>query len=527
MYQGKYLQENRKESSDAQKSVSRENTPPVVPAGTVPERTPSTRTTAPNASPRRQRRRNSRRSGKLFYSLYFLFILVVLIATFAGLNWLRGWLTDYEAAQPTVKAEQIFHQLFSDPQWDQLYEASGALDSVFEGKEQFISYMNNKISSAELTYLETSAGLSGDKKYVVRLGDEKIASFTLVDKNSDSGAGTDNMGTLPDWQLGTVEVFFARNHSYLIEKKDGHTAYVNGVPLDDSYTIQIATTKAEEYLPEGTAGISMCIQQINGLVTLPTVTVFDENGSQMEVTYDESTCTFTERTESNTISIDEEEVAVDAAKTYCLWMIKEITSKATVAKYFDSSCDTYRSIVNTTELWMQSHNGYEFTDISITGYCHYTDDLFSARVSMNLNVTRTDDTTKTYPYLQSLIFKKNDSGKWLCIKATNVDISQPVGIVRLTFMQGETQLSTGFYNTDVTEIVTPTVSPVPEGQIFSGWVTITEDETGNTVYTLVFQPDETGRVTIPEGTTLMPMTLYALFEDAEAASANTGTTEGA
>ena len=33
------------------------------------------------------------------------------------------------------------------------------------------------------------------------------------------------------------------------------------------------------------------------------------------------------------------------------------------------------------------------------------------------------------------------------------------------------------------------------------------------MYNLQFQPDEEGKVTIPDGTTLKPMTLYALFQN--------------
>ena len=33
------------------------------------------------------------------------------------------------------------------------------------------------------------------------------------------------------------------------------------------------------------------------------------------------------------------------------------------------------------------------------------------------------------------------------------------------------------------------------------------------VYNLQFQPDEEGKVAIPEGTILKPMTLYALFQN--------------
>jgi len=95
---------------------------------------------------------------------------------------------------------------------------------------------------------------------------------------------------------------------------------------------------------------------------------------------------------------------------------------------------------------------------------------------------------------------------------TPQDVSEPVGKVRLTFKQGDVELTTGFVATDAKEVVTPKV-PVPEGQVFSGWITVSENEEGATVYNLEFEPDETGIVAIPDGTTLRPMTLFAWFQD--------------
>ncbi len=467
---------------------------------------------------KKKKKKGPRIGGVIFYTLYFLFILAFFLATYLGLNWLNGWLTDYEMAQPTVKAQAVFDQLFTDPDWGALYEAAGAKDSAYEGKEQYVNYMEAKVGSAKLNYMETSAGLSGDKKYLVRLGDEKVASFTLVDKNEVGQASLENLENItdiPDWTLGRVEVFFTREGSYRIEKVDGHVAYVNDVALDDSYTIQIATTKAESYLPEGTTGASICTQEVTGIMELPTVTIYDKNGTQMEVTYDEATRTFVERTTSNTITPEQEEQALEAAKTYCLWMIEEVTDRGKLAKYFDTSAEAYKTITRLGELWMQGHAGYEFVDPQVSKFASYGDDLFSVNVSLNLNVTRKDGTVKPHEFNQNLFFRKNDSGKWLAIAMSNEDIYQPVGKIRLTFMDGETQLTSDFYTTDAKQIITPII-PIPEGKVFSGWVRQTVAEDGTTTLTVMFQPDETGRVAISEGTQLEPMTLYALFEDAAA-----------
>lgn len=509
-------------------------TPAKRPA-TPPQQTPA------QQAPTKKKKSGPRLGGVIFYTLYFLFILLFFLATFIGLTWLHGWLADFEMAQPDGKAEQVFTQLFTDPDWGALYESAGAKDSAYEGKDAYVTFMEEKVGDAALNYVETSAGLDKyTKKYLVRLGNEKVASFSLVDKNQVDSASLDNLdkiADIPDWQLGSVEVFFNREGTYYIEKLDGHTAFVNDVALTDEMTIQVATTLAEEYLPAGTTGASMCTQQIDGLMSLPVVTVFDKSGKQMEVTYDEATRTFTERLESNTMSDEEKNIALDAAKVYCQWMIKEVTDRGTIAKYYDPSSETYNNIVKTTELWMQSHGGYTYSNESVTNYARYGEDIFSVSVSLSLDVTRTDGSVKNYPYSQSLFFRKSDTGKWLCFAATNKDVSAPVGRVRLTFMNGQNEVHSQFYGTDSKEIVTPVV-PTPDGKVFTGWVTVEKDASGATVYNLQFQPDAEGKVSIPEGTNLRPMTLYALFQNpdeqtiapapaAESADAETPETEGA
>lgn len=521
---------SEKKAAPAKKPVFDQDAP-VKKAAPAQKPAPKKQPAAEAEMPKKKKKKKGPRlGGVIFYTIYFMFIFAFFVATFFALRFVNGWLLDFEAAQPTHKAEQVFTQLFTDPDWGALYESAGAQDSPYEGKEEYVNYMEAKVGSAALNYMETSAGLSGDKKFIIRLGDEKVASFTLVDKNNVGDASLDNLGEIPDWQLGSVEVFFERVGDYLIEKVDGHVAYVNNVPLDDSFTIQIATTlAAEEYLAEGTTGVSVCTQKITGLMEKPEVVIFDKDGNQMEVTYDEASRTFIERTESNTMTDEQKDVALEASKTYSLWMIEEVTDRAKIAKYFDATAKPYKDIVTLGELWMQGHAGYAFKNESVTKFASYGEDMFSVYVSLDLVVTRKDATEKTYDFDKTLFFTKLD-GKWKVTDWTNVDVSQPIGKVRLTFMDGNTELLSKMFQNDIDEIITPVIN-APAGQVFAGWVRQDVAEDGTTTLTVVFQPDETGTVSLPDGHVLEPMTLYAYFEDASSAAAADAavpeTTEGA
>lgn len=523
MYQGKFDSNNKRTEVDVYELLEQRNKAAARKA--APVREPAKKQPAPQkqAAPQKQpvpqkqprkaapveeeapRRRGPRLGGVIFYTFYFMFILLFFVATYFGLQWLQGWLVDYEAAQPTTKSQEVFDQLFADPDWSALYDMAGIEDTQYEGKEEFISYMENRTSGKELTFQETSAGISG-KKYVVLMEGEKIGTF-MLDGESES------LTAIPDWELGAVELFYDREESFLIQISGDHTAYVNGVALDESFTIQIATTKAESsgLLPIGLTSEKVYTQRIDGLMAVPTVTVTDASGKEINVNYDAENKTFIAESTGSVISEEEKTVALEAIKAYAEYGIKE-ASRQKVAQYFDANGEAYDNIMETVLAWTKDNRGYSFANDSVTGYAKYSDTMFSVYATTELTINLTDGGTQVKPINSTLLFEKQN-GKWKVIRMSNADISEPVGEVRLTFMHDDVQLDSKFVENDAKELQTPLVS-APEGKVFVGWMIKTVNAEGKVEGTLVFQPDESGNVSIPMGSTLEPMTLYAYFEDA-------------
>ena len=488
---------------NAQKAAER----PLAPA---PQRQPKRQTEVEVV---KQQRKGPRLGGMIFYTFYFLLIFVFFIGVFVTLNWLNGWLKDYEAAQPTVKCQQVFDQLFGNPDWAQLYRLAGdptgtgtnKYDTQFEGVNEYAAYMNNKVAGQKLNYVETSAGIGTKKKYIVRLGSEKLATFTLNGYTEEQ-----KITAIPDWQLDGVEIFVNRQESIKIRKLENHVAYVNNQPLDDSYTIQIASTKADENLaPENR--IRTSIQEVTGLLTTPQLLVYDQTGAPIEVRYNPDSGMFEEQTSAIAMTEEERSAVFGALEAYAGFMINASGSRAAVAKYFDGSSRTYNDIIKMNgELWMNADRGHEFRNEEILGYTKHSDTLFSVRASMVMHVINKDSTEKDFNVLQSMYFTKKN-GNWVCTEMTNEDITAPVGEVRLTFCDlAGNVLSSDFYATDTPSLITPVVE-APAGKVFSGWSTITTNEQGQKTWNLMFQPDETGNVTLGVGYTLTPMVLYPLF----------------
>ena len=470
--------------------------------------------------PRRQveneavlQKRGPRTGSMVFYGFYFGLILVFFVGIFITLNWLNGWLGKYEAAQPTIKCQQVFDQLFANPDWAQLYRLAGdptgtgtnKYDTQFEGQDAFVRYMTEKVGSQQLSYVETSGGLTG-KKYLVRLGTEKLASFTLLGQQ-------ENIIDIPDWQLGEVELFLNRNQSIKIRKMENHVAYINNNPLSDDYTIQIASTKADERQAAENR-IRTSIQEVDGLLTTPELLVYDQTGAPIEVRYNADSGMFEEQISAIAITDEERSAVFGALEAYAGFMINASGSRAAVAKYFDGGSQTYNDIVKMNgELWMNADRGHDFLNEEIVGYTKHSDTLFSVRASMVMHVKNKDNTEKDYNVTQSMYFQYKNN-KWVCTEMTNEDITAPVGEVRLSFYDlAGNQLSSDFYSTGIKSLTTPVVT-APAGKVFKGWATVETNDQGQKTWNVVFQPDEMGNVTFPDGYNLVPMKLYPLFQNA-------------
>ena len=520
-YQGKFSQARNSEASANLNETRTTETSAVkkVPSATAvaqnapktsasPKKRPAEKAASPagqtppvKAGKARKKKKKANRTVTIvFYTCYFVMVAALLAGILFLRSWLVDYLTDYEASQPTTRCEEIFQEYFADPDWAALYTKAGLSDTAYESSEAFRDYMNAKVGTRELAYVETSAGLSGGHKYLLKLDSETIGYFTLVDQGS------------ADWQLGQVVLNHSYNQSVTIQTMGGITVYVNGVALTDDHTIQIGTTKVEEYLPDGVHGPRIYTLYLDGLMNAPEVTATDDQGNPVEITYHADSNLYEVLTAENTISTEEYDRVLLTAKTYALRMIEKAT-KNELAKYFDSTSDSYKTIVS-IDPWMQEwfFKSYEWGEESITGYYRHNDKLFSVHVNLSMFVTRTDETIKEYAVNHSFLFEKQGS-TWKCVNMTNVDFREQSAMVRLSFLLGDTVIFTNLFPEDTDSVTLPTVT-APQGKVFSGWYRLDTAEDGSMSYTQVFAPQEDSKAVLPAGTHLTPMNLYALFENA-------------
>ena len=474
MYQGKYIKDN----------ASQQTTPP--------------------RRPRRKKNTKATRGTKIFYWAYAGGIAVFFIIMACILSPLRDWLVKYEASQPNYKRDQVYQELFADPDWEHIYTLAGVEGTRFDNKETFAAYMEQLVGDQELTCLETSAGLSGDKKFIIKLKDQKIAAFTLT-------GGADKDTEIPQWQLGKVEVFFSGDKNVIVEKLPGQTVYINGVALDDSYTIRTLSTVAENYLPEGVHGFRLTHQKVTGLLTEPEVEVKDALGNSTALTKDSESGIYKQTLPSQQASEEEKLLALTAVQAYAKYMIRKVDI-GEIGKYFDSSSAIYNTIAKSEVGWMQSYSSFDFSEAAYSNYYRYSDTLFSIYVDVTLNVHRNNGSVKEYDLSNTLFFTKDSNGKWLVTEMTNLDVQTTREQVRLTFMDGDQVLSDAMVDKDAKMVTLPNVE-IPAGQTLN-WVKQEDNGNGEVTLTVVFSATETGEIYLPESYSLEPMTLHTLFEEA-------------
>lgn len=454
----------------------------------------------------RQRNHGKPRIGTIvFYSIYGFFVTAFIVTVFVAMSFLQDWLVRYEASQPEHKAEQVFQGLFSKPDWADLYSLADIPDTPYEDKNSFADYMTKKVGSTALTYEETAAGLSGDRKYIVSLSGEKLATFTLT-------GGSDLQSEIVNWELGTVELFFQRTESILVEKLPEHTVYINGKPLDNSHTVRKSYTGAEEMLPEGVHGYRMEQQYVDGLLLAPEIAVKDEKGNPVTMVKNPDTGILTPvLPEFSPMTEAERERILDAAKAYSLFLTRKIT-KGELANYFDKTTTIYKDIV-TAEAYVQPFDRHEFLtdENSVLEFCRYSDDLFSARVVMTMRQFRSGWKTKDFHMNTTFFFTKNADGVSLVTDLTNVAIQDIKEEVRLTFYNGDSVLSSQMVDSKATTLELPSVT-APQGQYLKGWAIRENDGQGKITMTIVLTPGENGIAQLDPQNPLEPMTLYPVFE---------------
>lgn len=435
-------------------------------------------------------RKGPRTGTLIFYTAYVMLIVFFIVGMRIHLKDLDRKLVEFEHAQPHTQSQLVFEELFTDPDWALLYDLAQIPDTRFDGREEYAQYMEATYGSQTFTYRETHSGLRDIRTYDVVCGNSHIGSFTLTTVPASDPV---------QWCFGALTLLPEYTESVRIEKLSGHTVYVNGIALEDSYTVRSTSVCADEYLPRGVYNVWVHTQLVEGLMVEPQVTAVDELGQPVDVVYDPVTDTYITGDSTTKPTDEESQQALDTLKQYVRYQVDHLLTTK-LDGYFDLESPFYLELLE-SEPWMASNFPPTFADERITAFYRCSEDVFCVWVDCTAFVKRNNGTVKEYHVAQSMLFQYGENGLF-CIGSTDRSAQWLEPQVRITFMSEDMLLSSELYPESNITLQAPLLGTASADSL-CGWLCA---DTG-----MVFTPDSNGLITLPEGMTLSSMVLYAQY----------------
>ena len=303
----------------------------------------------------------------LFYKVYFSLLAVFAILLIIFAICLNSWLADYNEGIPETVSKNFFEDNFLKLDVDSIIELSGIQPVEFETEDDLKSFIESQLTGKELSYTSISSGTDDNsKKYIVKSGDYKIATFTLAQNEKK------------DWYPSSLLLHLPASYEKEYRILDTSKLYLNGTEVSEKYVTERTPDISAEYLPEDVKAPEWVTYSIKGLTAEPEVKIVDRNGANPALTEENGILC-----EDIIYDEPEEEIVstlLAAAKQYAKCMQND-ASKASVLVYFESGTDLYNSIRTAENMFVWDHNGYAFEDEKVSEFFRYDENTVSVRIS--------------------------------------------------------------------------------------------------------------------------------------------------
>lgn len=321
-----------------------------------------------------------RKSVPLFWKIFISVVVGVLLLIHGALFWFYGFLKDYEAAQPVHVAEEIFNTYFANFSPEEYLALCSDDSAKYETKENLTAYLDTLTGNAEITYHSVSTGMQDTLQYVVRAGDTKFASFTLV-------KDTENSSRFTHYKPGSFALYTDAKTKVDATVPTGYTLYLNGVEVTGEYIREEnIPTPSCEHMPEGVQGITLVQYQVPGFIEPPAVEVRSPAGEAAAVTEAEPGVYTAAVVSDQQLADQYSDWFIEAATKYAIYMQYDSRVAAmqfsSVAPYFDPDSKLYEDIRTVENGFVIEYERYEIKDEKAFDFIRYDDNTFSCRVTL-------------------------------------------------------------------------------------------------------------------------------------------------
>ena len=160
----------------------------------------------------------------LFYKVYFSLLAVFAILLIIFAFCLNSWLADYNEGIPETVSKNFYEDNFLKLDVDSIIELSGIQPVEFETVDDLKSFIESQLTGKELTYTSISSGTDDNsKKYIVKSGDYKIATFTLAQNEKK------------DWYPSSLLLHLPASYEKEYRILDTSKLYLNGTEVSEKY----------------------------------------------------------------------------------------------------------------------------------------------------------------------------------------------------------------------------------------------------------------------------------------------------
>lgn len=331
---------------------------------------------------------------------------VLLVAVAAVALWFfHSFLEKYEAATPNAALDRYLTWVDTED-YESIYESSNFEETHLNTKAEYIQYLKSVYDNAEdLSVRQQVTSSDTLLKYSVYSGNVKLSNITLAKDPAGDGSA---------WYVTTEPQY---QEAFTLIASDDVRVTVNGTEIHlldlkrEEVQAELFPTieEAEIVLP------TVYSYTLEGLLNPPTVTALTLNGDKCVVVNEGQTVRVLSPT-ADTVKAEEEALAIEAATTYAKFVARD-ASMTKLLEYIHPESQLYKTIRNFSNVWFNTHEGYDFGEITVSNFSRYSSDDFTCIVSFQPTYIFEGETVNAAPVNYCMTFLQVD-GEWMLYSLT-------------------------------------------------------------------------------------------------------------
>lgn len=316
-----------------------------------------------------------------FYGGVGIFLLVVVIGTLVTMNWLWGYLDEYEKGTVDYAFDR-YVSLVNQKKFDQIYEDSGFKETEFAPKSDYIKNLSKRYEKKleHPSFLKIMSKNAEKVSYELRDADKKIDTVSVV-KTADGYV----VKTEPPKFLPAIQINAPHGIDITVNGKSLDEGYISGEPNE---VVQFLGIKEKTYTP------TLLSYKVDGFIEPPKVEASTQGGAVIELVQAEdggyTVYTYADDNKQESLK----KLALEASQTYAEFITNDATTDKVLA-YIYKDCNFYNEVKTFDNKWYSTHSGFKYEDIKVEKAEDYSHGLYSVTVSFNYIVKRYN---KDYPF---------------------------------------------------------------------------------------------------------------------------------